>query len=194
MACVINRNRTIMGRWTIVILLSLTGCASENPVLGEPCDIAETCGPMGDAACVDGYCHIYDENSGYGGAIVSLSFNRDMYEAAASTYIYFLLDRMADGGTLDCQRILNQQVDPASPDVNSLVMNPKYLILHWTSGGTFFPNNLIQFIRPAGPMVAVAQGWEFLNGEGDLTALGCNDQETIIKDQNVEFVIQLNPP
>ena len=183
-----------MGRWTLVILLSLAGCASENPVPGEPCDAAETCGPAGDATCVDGYCHIYDDNSGYGGAIVSLSFNRDMYQAAASTYIHFLLDRMADGSTLNCQRILSLEVDPASPQVNSLVVNPKYLILHWASGGTFFPDNLIQFIRPTDSLVAAAQGYEFLNGAGDLTALGCNDEETINRDQNVEFVIQLNAP
>jgi hypothetical protein len=183
-----------MGRWTLIILLSLAGCTSENPVPGEPCDAAETCGPAGDAACIDGYCHIYDGNTGYGGAIVNLSFNRDMYEAAACTYIHFLLDRMADGSTLTCQRILSQEVDPASPEANSLVMNPKYLILHWASGGTFFPDNLIQFIRPSGSLVAVAQGYEYINGEGDLTALGCNDEETILKDQNVEFVIQLNAP
>jgi len=183
-----------MGRWTLILVLLVAGCTSENPVPGEPCDAAETCGPIGDASCIGGYCHIYDESSGYGGAIVSLSFNRDMYEAAASTYIYFLLDRLADGSSLDCQRILSQEVDPASPQINSLVANPKYLILHWTSGGTFFPNNLIQFIRPAGSIVAVAQGYEYLNGEGDLTALGCNDEQTITRDQNVEFVIQLNAP
>ena len=184
-----------MGRWASVMLLVLAaGCGSENPVPGESCDIAETCGPVGDAMCVDGYCHIYDDNSGYGGAIVALSFDRDMYEAAASTHVYFLFNRMADGSTLNCDRILSREVDPSSTSANSLVTNPKYLILHWQSGGTFFPNNLIQFIRPAESIVAVAEGYEFLNGEGDLTALGCKDQETISKDQNVEFVIQLNVP
>lgn len=184
-----------MGRWASVILAVLAaGCGTENPVPGEPCDVAESCGPVGDAICVDGSCHIYDNDAGHGGAIVALSFNRDMYEMAASTYVHFLFNRMADGTTLDCDRILSREVEPSAATVNSLVVNPKYLILHWESGGTFFPNNLIQFIRPAESIVAVAEGYEFLNGEGSLTALGCKDEETIVKGQNVEFVIQLNPP
>jgi hypothetical protein len=185
-----------MGRWAFIWAMALAaGCASENPVPGEPCDIAETCGPTGDAICLGGYCRIFDENSGYGQAIVNLSFDRDMpYQVAASVNIYLLHNIMADGSTLDCDRILSREVIPGVDTVNSLIVNPRYLELHWTAGGTFFPNNLIQFIRPADSMVAVTEGYQFLQGEGDLTALGCNDEETIIKDQDVEFTIQLNAP
>lgn len=184
-----------MGRWVLFLLVLFSaGCGSENPIPGVSCDIAETCGPVGDAICVDGNCHLYDENSGYGNAIVNLSFQRDMYEVAASVYIHILFNKMADGSALSCDRILSGEVIPSAETANSLVMNPRYLVLHWDTGGTFFPNNLIQFIRPAESIVAVTEGYEYLNGEGDLTALGCKDAETIIKDQDVEFVIQLNTP
>jgi hypothetical protein len=192
-----------MGRWTLIILLSLAGCTSENPVPGEPCDAAETCGPAGDAACVDGYCHIYDENSGYGKAIVALSFHRDLYDIAASVNIYTLYYIMPDGSLLDCSRILSKEIDPSSITVNPLVMNPRNLRLHWQSGGTFFPDNLIQFIRPAESIVFAVEAYEDILGEGDITALGCYDGKevegewvpiSISMDQTVEFVIQLNAP
>lgn len=134
---------------------------------------------------------------------MALSFHRDLYDIAASVNIYMLHNVTPDGGTLDCSRILSREIDPSSSAVNSLVVNPRYLMLHWQSGGTFFPDNLVQFIRPAESIVAVVEAYEFINAEGDLTALGCveeykPDQETIpisiLKDQTIEFVIQLNLP
>jgi hypothetical protein len=82
-------------------------------------------------------------------------------------------------------------------------MNPRNLRLHWQSGGTFFPDNLIQFIRPAESIVFAVEAYEDILGEGDITAVGCYDGEeveeewvpiSISKDQTVEFVIQLNAP
>ena len=194
-----------MGRWaSVTLIIFAAGCGSENPVPGEECDVAETCGPIGDAICLGGYCRIFDENSGYGQAIVNMSFDRDMpYQVAASVNIYLLHNTMPDGSTLDCGRILSREVIPSAGNANSLIMNPRYLVLHWTAGGTFFPNNLIQFIRPDENIVAVVEGYEYERGEGDLTALGCVEEykpeEEIIpialsKDQTVEFTIQLNAP
>jgi len=74
-----------------------------------------------------------------------------------------------------------------------MAFDPRYYELHWEGGGTYF-RTYVELIRPAESIVAVAEGYEYLHGEGDLTALGCKDQETIIKDQDVEFVIQLNAP
>ena len=185
-----------MGRWaSVMLIIFAAGCGSENPVPGEQCDVAETCGPAGDAICLGGFCRIFDGNSGYGQAIVNMSFDRDMpYQVAASVNIYLLHNTMSDGSILDCDRILSREVIPSANSANSLIVNPRYLELHWTAGGTYFPNNLIQFIRPADSIVAVTEGYQFLKGEGSLTALGCNDEETISKDQIVEFTIQLNPP
>jgi hypothetical protein len=196
-----------MGRWCSVLLVVVAaGCGTENPVPGEPCDIAETCGPIGDAICVGGYCRIFDENSGYGQAIVNLSFDRDMpYQVAASVYLYILHNQMADGSQLTCGRILSREVLPAAEKTNSLIVNPKYLVLHWQAGGTYFPDNLIQYIRPSGSIIAVAEGYERERGEGDLTALGCADEYkpeseeelvpiALYKDQSVEFTVKLNAP
>ena len=170
------------------------GCSSPGSGSGEPCDLPVDCGPAGDAACVDGECLTYDESSGHGGAVVDLSFGRDLHSIAASGYVWFLLRETANGSLKSCRDFLDGSTTPRDLTVNPLQENPKYLVFHWDTGGTFFPNNLVQFIRPARGVIAVAEGFQFLHGEGDLTSIGCTDGIEIVKDQNAELVIPIDVP
>lgn len=171
-----------------------TGCSSAGSGPGGECSRALDCGPTGDAVCVAGDCLVYDESSGYGGAIVDLSFGRDMHKIAQSGYVWIIMSELASGEPLTCDDIL-AGADLRAESVNPLQVNPKYLRFNWgDSGGTFFPNNLIQFIRPASDVLAAAEAYQLLNGEGDLTAIGCKGSVNIVKDTNAEFVIPLARP
>ena len=152
--------------------------------------------------CVAGACHVYDENDGYGSATVNLSFPRE--RIAYGGFIHFLLATMPDGSQLSCDDVLSGNVDINGIEVNPLLINPdtglrgKYLVFHWT-GGTFFPNNLVQFIRPGEPIVAVAVGYSQANGEGVLTCIGCVDtvQEeplALSEGGSISFTINLDEP
>lgn len=144
--------------------------------------------------CVDGRCHVFDGQTGHGGAVVDLSFQRELGDAAASGTIRFLYHRTASGDLLCCEDIMRGAVNLASSELNPLHSQPKYLVFHWTGGDGFFPNNLVQFIRPAEEVLAVAEGYELLDLQGDRTAVGCTGGQTIARDQNVDLVIQLVAP
>lgn len=174
--------------------LLVAGCGSPKPIEGEPCGIAADCGNVGDALCQAGQCMVYDEASGYGSAKVALSFGRDMYQVAASGYVYFFHPQLPDGQSLTCDDILEGRLDLDDPALNHLTSRPKYLVFNWAHGGTYFPDNLIQFIRPAEGVVAVAEGTSQLDGQGPRTALGCKAEQTIQREEMAEFSIQLAAP
>ncbi len=161
---------------------------------GEPCALAADCHPEVDAVyavCVDGTCRVFDQASGYGSAIVNLSFER-MYQAF-SGYVHFLLARAPDGQVLTCEQVVAGEVDLRAVTINRLTIQPKYLVFHW-NGDPFFPNNLIQFIRPGDEVLAVAEGYAQFEGQGPLTAIGCEPDVTIETDQTAEFSISLAAP
>lgn len=181
--------------WPLVVIFVLTGCGqTEGPVEGQACLLPSDCGPAGDALCLAGICRVYDEQSGYGTATVNLSFGRDMYQVATSGYIHFLLVDQPDGSKLTCDELLSGAVDPHGDGLNRLTVNPKYLVFHWISGGTFFPNNLVQFIRPAQGVLAVGEGYAQPDGQGPLTAIGCKADLSIQLEGSTEFSIQLAAP
>ncbi|MBN2498700.1 MAG: hypothetical protein JXR96_29180 [Deltaproteobacteria bacterium] len=152
----------------------LAACGSETlPVEGLPCSSADDCGQKGLAMCVGGECTVFDESSGFGSATVNLSFYRE--RAGTSGHIYFILGKTADGHQLGCEEITSGEIDLQVETVNHLRTEPKYLLFHWT-GGTFFPDNLIQFIRPATGAMAIAEAYSQPNCEGVLTAIGCTDE------------------
>ena len=177
-----------------VLVTAWAGCSNPGSAEGVECSFARDCGEVGDAVCVGGNCLIFDDTSGYGGAVVDLSFHRDLYSIAKSGYIWFVLGETAGGTVMSCSDLLDGNRDLRENGINPLQVNPKYLIFHWDMGGTFFPNNLVQFIRPATGVVAVAEGYQNLEGEGALTAFGCQDGIDIVRDQNANVVIPLDVP
>jgi len=178
---------------SIWILVVAAGCGSQKPIEGEPCTLATDCGPVGDALCQTGLCRVFDEASGYGTAKVDLSFGRDMYQVAASGYVHFFQEQLPDGQILTCDRILSGQQDLTAAELNRLTVQARYLVFNWAHGGTFFPDNLIQFIRPSAGVLAVAEGYAQLEGQGPRTALGCKADQEIVLEQMAEFSISLAP-
>ncbi len=174
-----------------LMALSWSGCGGTAPVEGIPCGQPADCGPAGDALCVDGHCRIFDLDSGHGSAKVNLSFGRDMYQIAASGYVHFLLAVTPDGQSLSCDQILDGRFDPFDPLANRLSEQPRYLVFNWMQGGTYFPNNLVQFLRPAEPVLAIAQGFAQLDGQGPQTAIGCQPDLVIQLEQTTELTISL---
>lgn len=187
-------NQTVAIWLMATMWLVACGCGSRKPVPGATCHTFEDCGAPGDAVCIDGRCRVFDNQAGHGNAVVALSFHRDLHEVAASGVVRFIHHRTASGSGLRCEDILQGTVNLASAEINPLHAQPKYLVFHWTGGDGFFPDNLVQFIRPAEDVLAVAEGFELLNREGDLTAIGCTEGQTIVKGQDVELVIQLVAP
>jgi hypothetical protein len=71
---------------------------------------------------------------------------------------------------------------------------PRLLSFHWEGGKTYFPNNLVQFIRPAQDALVVGVGYQSSSAQGDVEALGCLEDVDIIRDQEIEVTVQLNAP
>jgi len=110
-----------------------------------------------------------------------------------SAYVYFLLPELVDGQALSCADITSGRVKASSPAINPLLAEPAYLVFNGT--GTFFPNNLIQLIRPSSLALVVAEGFERLYGEGTFLAIGCSEQIVVQNDQTTQgVVVQLDTP
>ncbi len=186
----------------LVLLMMGSACGSEPEIPSTECDQAADCGDEGWSLCVSGACHVFDLSTGYASATVNLSFPRE--RIAYSGYIHFILGTMPDGGVTTCDDVLQGRTDVNGQGVNPLLLNPetgargKYLVFHWT-GGTFFPNNLVQFIRPGEPVLAVAMGYSQGEGEGVLTCIGCSetlqDQPMMLmENENISFTINMEEP
>ncbi|MBW1871795.1 MAG: hypothetical protein JRJ19_07005 [Deltaproteobacteria bacterium] len=170
-----------------VSLFSLTSCGASSSVPHQPCNYAEECAPVGDAICIDEACQIFSELDGYGNAVINISFDRDMIEISKSGYVRIIHKQQADGRILGCADIIAGNVDLDDKTINTLQASPKYLVFNCC--GDFFPNILIQLIRPANDVIAVVQGYEYMDGGGNLNAIGCLDQGlNIIANQNIEDV------
>jgi hypothetical protein len=140
---------------------------------------------------VGGVCQLFDDQSGFGSVKVNLSFPSELYQGAASGYIRVFHRESTDGSQLSCTGISGGTLDLQESNLNLLQIEPKYLEFHWSSGGTFFPNNLVQLIRPASDALLVADAYLGRNGEGGRTALGCQEGLAIAKDQVSEATVNL---
>ncbi len=157
------------------------------------CRKVDDCGQPGQVLCLSGRCEPFEDLSAYGSVVLDLSFDRDMVVLPTSGYVYFLLPELVDGQTLSCADIINGQIKASSPATNPLLAEAAYLVFNGT--GTFFPNNLIQLIRPANQALVVAEGFERLYGEGTLLAIGCHEKIVVQNDQTTQgVVVQLDTP
>jgi hypothetical protein len=162
--------------------------------IGAQCALPSDCGARGEAVCVSGECTSFNAGTGYGSAVVNISFHRDLYLSALSGHLFFFMNRTSDGRTIGCDAILSGEVDYTSPEVNHLRTEPRLLVFHWEGGKTYFPNNLVQFIRPAQGALVVGVGYQSSSAQGDVEALGCLEDVDIIRDQEIEVTVQLNAP
>lgn len=183
-----------MREWAFVfaILLgaSILGCGGGGSVAGQPCQSALDCAPAADAACIDGSCLVFSDTQGYGSAVVDLSFARDIPAVPSSGKVWFIDTRRAAGAAIGCADIMNGSVVIDDQQLNPLTSQPKYLVFNCC--GTYFPDNLIQFVRPSNSVLAIAQGYERLEAQGAVLAKGCTEGITITKDQTLsDLVISL---
>jgi len=162
--------------------------------IGTQCTLPSDCGARGEAVCVSGDCTSFNAATGYGSAVVNLSFHRDLYMSSQSGYLFFFLNETSDGRIIDCEAILSGEVDFNSTALNHLRTDPRLLAFNWEGGKTYFPNNLVQFIRPAQEALVVAVGYEASSAMGDVEALGCLADVDILRDQEIEITVQLNAP
>jgi hypothetical protein len=162
--------------------------------IGGQCSLPSDCGARGEAVCVCGECTNFNAGTGYGNAVVNLSFHRDLYMSSQSGHLFFFLNQTSDGRTITCDDILSGDVDFNSTAINHLRTDPRLLAFHWEGGKTYFPNNLVQFIRPAQDVLVVGVGYEASSGQGEVEALGCKADVDIIRDQEIETTVQLNAP
>jgi hypothetical protein len=176
-------------------LLLGSGCGGA----GTECTHYTDCGPVGDAVCAGGRCTVFSEFDGFGSIKANLSFGRDMYQIAASARMWVLLGTTVDGRRLTCAEI-DGAFDPNGPGLNPLQYGPKYIEFVWQSGGTYFPNLLIQLVRPAAPAVFFVEGFSRLQAEGTRTVWGCYDKEnpdrpfSVRKDEVVELTVTMVRP
>jgi len=156
-------------------------------VPGQPCGTALDCASVADGACIEGSCLVFSEAQGFGSAVVDLSFAREIPKVPSSGQVWFIDSRRATGVPVDCDDILNGSVALDDQALNPLMVEPKYLVFNCC--GTFFPNNLIQFIRPSESALAIALGYERLGAQGDLTTMGCSKGIRIVKDQALQDLV-----
>jgi|GEM_PF-1641117 len=162
--------------------------------IGDQCTLPSDCGPRGEAVCVYGECTSFNAATGYGSAVVNLSFHRDLYMSSQSGHLFFFMNETSDGRIITCDDILLGVVDFNSTALNHLRTDPRLLAFHWEGGKTYFPNNLVQFIRPAQDVLVVGVGYEASGAAGDIEALGCLTDVDIIRDVEIEITVQLNAP
>ena len=172
-----------------VSLFSLNSCGANSSVPYQPCTYAEECALVGDAVCINEACQIFSDLDGYGRAIINISFDYDIPPSGISKsgYVRFIHKQQADGRILGCADIIAGNVDLDDSTINTLQASPKYLVFNCC--GSFFPDILIQLIRPTNDVIAVVQGYDALNGGGNLNAIGCLDQDlNIITEQTIEDI------
>ena len=162
--------------------------------IGSQCTLPSDCGARGEAVCVFGECTSFNAGTGYGSAVVNLSFHRDLYMSSQSGHLFFFMNQTSDGRTITCDDILTGEVDFNSTAINHLRTDPRLLAFHWEGGKTYFPNNLVQFIRPAQDVLVVGVGYEGSSAQGAIEALGCKADVDIIRDVEIETTVQLNAP
>lgn len=162
--------------------------------IGTQCTLPSDCGARGEAVCLSGECTSFNAATGYGSAVVNLSFHRDLYMSSQSGHLFFFANETSDGRTLDCDKILSGEIDFTSTYINHLRTDPRLLAFHWDGGKTYFPNNLVQFIRPAQDAVVVAVGYEASSAQGDVEALGCLEGVNVVRDIEIEVTVQLEVP
>ncbi|NMB74699.1 MAG: hypothetical protein GYA21_06165 [Myxococcales bacterium] len=171
------------------VLAVAAGCGGSSPECGHFSD----CGPVGDAVCAGGRCQVFGEADGFGSVKANLSFGRDMERIALSARMWVLLDRTVSGAKLSCAG-LGSAFDPAAPENNPLQYEPKYIEFVWQAGGTYFPNLLVQLVRPADRAVFFVEGFSRLQAEGTRTAWGCQDGLSIVKDTVVDSTVTMSRP
>jgi len=172
---------------TILLSVSIAGCGGGGSVPGQPCARALDCAPVADGECIEGNCLVFSEAQGFGSAVVDLSFARDIPQVPASGQVWFIDSRRATSGSIGCNDILSGSIALDDQDLNPLTSAPKYLVFNCC--GTFFPNNLIQFIRPSESVMAIALGYERLDAQGKLTTRGCTEGIVISKDQTLQDLV-----
>ncbi len=172
----------------------LQGCGATSDSSKDPCAEQADCGGPGEGLCLDGECLRFDESTGYCKAIMALSFGRDMYQSAASCNIYFFHYRSPDNDTISCEKLLASDMLKHPEELNQLTAEPKYLVFNWSYGGTYFPDNLVQFIRPSQSAVVLVEAFSQLNAQGVKTAEGCVEGINFRGEQTSEFTVQLTPP
>ena len=187
-----------MKRFMLIVALVVAGCGGDTTTptdastdagadaggekLAPECVYPDECGAPGDAICVDEICRDMTPD-GHGSAIVAVSFDRDIPEVSKTGLIYFISSQAPNGSTLTCADVA-AGVDPAGRDINLLQTNPKMVVFNCC--GSFYPNILIQFIRPANDVLVVIEGYD---GIDNLNVIGCTDKINIVVDETVENII-----
>ena len=176
------------------LLLFLAGmglaCGAESS--SPDCRTWSDCGDRGRAFCLNGSCSLQSPDGPFGSVNIALSFGRDDYQVAVSGRVHFIHGQRADGSALTCEMLLDGTHALDDPGLNPLQTGPKYLAFHWTNGGTYFPDNLIQLIHPCDGALAVAEGFSQLNAGGNRTAFGCATNLDIGADAVSTLTVQLS--
>jgi len=162
--------------------------------LGPPCQHARDCGASGEAMCIELHCVFFDPGASLASASVDLSFGRDMYQAAASGYVHVLWGDLSDGAPVLCEDILAGALALDDPRLNPMHASPKYLVFNWTSGATFFPDNLVQLLHPGPDLIVAAEGFAQLQGGGTRTAVGCSAGTWLTVNQVADVTVALVRP
>ncbi|MBN2497141.1 MAG: hypothetical protein JXR96_21290 [Deltaproteobacteria bacterium] len=171
-------------------------CADAPPgsparCIGDECGTYGDCGARGDAVCTAGRCQLFGPDSGYGSALVDLSFDSQLYDCCPSGLIYFFLSGSADGRPLGCADLLGGAFSGEETFLNPLRPDPRVIAFRWENGGTYFRDFLIQFIRPAADVLVVATGLSRSGGQGEIRALGCLEGVSLQADQSVAITISM---
>lgn len=172
----------------MLLAAGLVAAGCEPAGTAQPCSSAGQCAPAGDALCLDGNCLLFASEE-YSSLVVNISFPRDMTPLPVSGRIFLFDRRRADGAEVSCQQLLNASQLPDDPALNTLLAQPRYLVFNCC--GTYFPNNLVQFIRPVSQALLLGEGFSQQQAQGRRLAAGCLDQLSLSPGEQQELTLPM---
>ncbi|RME20617.1 MAG: hypothetical protein D6806_16050 [Deltaproteobacteria bacterium] len=157
-----------MGLKTAVLVLIfclLAACGG-----GEECHRYDECTSGQNGLCLSGKCRYYSDDL-FASLVVDVSFPREMVATPASGKIWLFHSVKSDGSVFDCRQatLLSSPYDDKG--LNPLLAEPRHLVFNCC--GTFYPDNLVQFVQPASSAVVVGEAYPDRNATGKRVAFGC---------------------
>lgn len=155
----------------LVVLSSITACASSSDGPAPECVTSSDCGdvsapcdgcaPLGDALCIDGAC----EDRGEDAVTVTATVNIEPRQLEVTSLVHAVVSQTTGSGPLACGDAVSNA--GFADDLAVLASGYKGL-----SGGSFHPDLGLGRVPP-GDVAIVLLGTDDSGGDGNVIATGC---------------------
>ena len=155
---------------------------------GRECTSVADCTDGQNGICISGACRYYPDDL-LASIVVDISFPRQMTVVPASGKIWLFHSIAADGSTFDCEQAASATDTAGRPELNPLLAEPRYLVFNCC--GTFYPDNLVQFVQPASSAVMLGEAYATRDAQGQRIAFGCVEELAIEPSSRLEATLSM---